>query len=310
MSARFVSLLSGNLTAFPVTAPNGGAIRTGTTAGNTLLLQAYNTTTSAYVTLLTLTAGTTPTLFIPTITAPSANAVITAFTGGSLTGSNASSFVTITGTWNTTGVVDGALRVVVTDTASGTGSLLFAVYGGVAGATPRLTLSLGGLLTVTGGDLGTASGQLFTPASSSGGVKFSNGAAVNSSSVYGLYLNAVMVGPATQGVTWNDANTAASGTVANRYLFGIAGPTLTATNASVTYTIASCVYIGAVPVASTNVTIGTAYSLYVIGNARFDADVRAATYHVGTTAGADGGPFTAITGITVSKGIVTAITGT
>jgi hypothetical protein len=65
--------------------------------------------------------------------------------------------------------------------------------------------------------------------------------------------------------TWNDSSTAASGTVANRYLIGIAAPTLTATNASVTDTVASTVYIGGAPTASTNTTIGTAYALNVAG---------------------------------------------
>jgi hypothetical protein len=46
-----------------VTLKTGGAVRAGTTAGNTLLLQAYDTDTGpAYTTLLTLTSGTTPAL--------------------------------------------------------------------------------------------------------------------------------------------------------------------------------------------------------------------------------------------------------
>lgn len=63
--------------------------------------------------------------------------------------------------------------------------------------------------------------------------------------------------------TWNDSSTANSGTVANRYLFGIAAPTLTSTGTSVTNTVASTVYIGGAPTASTNTTIGTAYALNV-----------------------------------------------
>jgi len=48
---------------FPITAPNAGALRTGTTVGDTLLLQAYDTDTGpAYTTLLTLTSGTTPSM--------------------------------------------------------------------------------------------------------------------------------------------------------------------------------------------------------------------------------------------------------
>lgn len=63
--------------------------------------------------------------------------------------------------------------------------------------------------------------------------------------------------------TWNDASTAGSGTVANRYLFGIAAPTLTATNASVTNTVASTFYIGGAPTDSTNTTSTTKWALLV-----------------------------------------------
>lgn len=76
-------------------------------------------------------------------------------------------------------------------------------------------------------------------------------------------VNGFTVQSAAGTATYNDASTAASGTVANRYMFGIAAPTLTATNASVTDTVASTVYIGGAPTASTNTTIGTAYALNV-----------------------------------------------
>lgn len=96
--------------------------------------------------------------------------------------------------------------------------------------------------------------------------------------------------------TWNDASTAASGTVADRYLWGIAVPTLTSTNATVTYTRASCFLITGAPVAGTNVSIGTAYSLYVAGGlSRFDASVLA---HGGTAIPAGG---TAGAGLLVSS---------
>ena len=45
-------------------------------------------------------------------------------------------------------------------------------------------------------------------------------------------------------------------------------------------------------------------------NANVSGNVRGATFTVGETAGASGGPFTTVTGITVVNGIVTAITGT
>lgn len=83
--------------------------------------------------------------------------------------------------------------------------------------------------------------------------------------------------------TWNDANTANSGTVTNRYLFGIAAPTLSSTGTSITDTIASTLYIGDAPSAGTNTTIGTAYSIYVAaGMAKFGGGV-AITPRVGTT---------------------------
>src|SRR5271166_5480702 len=59
-----------------------------------------------------------------------ANNAILALSGGSLTGSSTNSFLSITGTWNTTGVVDAALLVNVTNTASGTGSLLLDLQAG------------------------------------------------------------------------------------------------------------------------------------------------------------------------------------
>ena len=54
-----------------ITFPTATGIRTGTTAADTLLLQAYDTDTGpGYVTLATLTAGTAPTIAIPVLTSP------------------------------------------------------------------------------------------------------------------------------------------------------------------------------------------------------------------------------------------------
>jgi hypothetical protein len=50
-------------------------------------------------------------------------------------------------------------------------------------------------------------------------------------------------------------------------------------------------------------------SLSVNGDAQIDGNCRATSYNVGATAGASGGPFTTITSITVTNGIVTAISG-
>lgn len=93
--------------------------------------------------------------------------------------------------------------------------------------------------------------------------------------------------------TYNDPSTANSGTVANRYLFGIAAPTLTSTGTSVTDTVASTVYIGGAPTASTNTTITTPYALNVAaGVVKFGGGtVILPTYTVGTL------PSTAATGM-------------
>jgi hypothetical protein len=103
------------------------------------------------------------------------------------------------------------------------------------------------------------------------GLATSSAAALGFDAVNGLTLQS-----AAGTTTWNDASTANSGTVTNRYLFGIAAPTLTATGTSVTDTTASTVYIGGAPTASTNTTIGTAYALNVAaGNSNFGGNVAA-----------------------------------
>lgn len=87
-------------------------------------------------------------------------------------------------------------------------------------------------------------------------------------------VNGFTIQSAAGTATYNDASTSASGTVTSRYLFGIAAPTLTATNSSVTYTTASTLRIGGAPAASTNVTIGTPYALEVAaGNSYFGGGI-------------------------------------
>lgn len=82
-------------------------------------------------------------------------------------------------------------------------------------------------------------------------------------------VNSFTIQSAAATATYNDAATAGSGTVANAYVLGIAAPTKTATNATVTHTVDSTVYIGGAPTASTNLTIGAAYSLNVAAGTTF-----------------------------------------
>ncbi len=74
--------------------------------------------------------------------------------------------------------------------------------------------------------------------------------------------------------TFTDSNTAGSGTATSHVFYGIAAPTLAATNASVTTTDAATWYIAGPPAAGTNETITNPWALWVdSGNVRFDGDL-------------------------------------
>lgn len=173
--------------------------------------------------------------------------------------------------------------------------------------TSRLTINNSGTVSIVTGSLNFStaatsitwsSGSRITNVSS-GVITLSNAAATgfnrlqfgqNSTSAPAIAVEAVngfTLQAATGLTTWNDATTAASGTVAIRYLFGIATPTLSSTNVTVTYTVASSVYIAGAPAAGTNVTIGSAYALWVDGGGvRFDGTLQLGNAAVtGLTAG-------------------------
>jgi hypothetical protein len=78
--------------------------------------------------------------------------------------------------------------------------------------------------------------------------------------------------------TYTDSATAASGTVAHGTINSFDNPAIAASNASVTYTNASTVYIDGAPTAGSNVTITNPYALYVNGGT---------TYFGGTVSAAD-----------------------
>ncbi len=79
----------------------------------------------------------------------SANTTMLALSGGSITGSGTTSFSTLTGTWNTSGVVDGAVRIAITETASGANSSLFSIYGGASATTNYVTVAKAGLVGIS-----------------------------------------------------------------------------------------------------------------------------------------------------------------
>jgi len=74
----------------------------------------------------------------------------TAFSATAVTGSGTTSAFNFVQTLNTSGVVDGVVRIAVTDTAHGTGSYLFTIYGGASAATKLFSLDTSGAGTFTG----------------------------------------------------------------------------------------------------------------------------------------------------------------
>jgi hypothetical protein len=69
--------------------------------------------------------------------------------------------------------------------------------------------------------------------------------------------------------TYTDGITATSGTVVHGTIASFDNPAIAATNATVTYTNASTVYIDGAPTAGTNVTITNPYALYVAAGGVF-----------------------------------------
>lgn len=79
-----------------------------------------------------------------TVTGGASNAVAATIAGGSVTAANTTRTVNVTQTWNTSGVVDGALRVAITDTASGANSLAVNVLGGASATTTLFSVDKDG----------------------------------------------------------------------------------------------------------------------------------------------------------------------
>ena len=77
--------------------------------------------------------------------------------------------------------------------------------------------------------------------------------------------------------TWTDNSTAASGTATHGAIVAFDNPAIAASNATVTYTNASTVYIDGAPTNGTNVTITNAYSFFVnAGTSYFGGNIQIA----------------------------------
>jgi hypothetical protein len=85
-----------------------------------------------------------------TITNSTVNTTPLTSTGYSLTGSGATSLMSLTGTINTTGVTD-IFAMHITDTARGAGSTLMNLYGGASGTTSEFKVSNTGAVTAAQG---------------------------------------------------------------------------------------------------------------------------------------------------------------
>lgn len=142
-----------------------------------------NTTATSMLVGTGAALGTTGT---GTITATSLNGTGAVFTGsvaantnqitasgGSLTGSNASSFWSYAGTWNTSGNPD-AFKIAITDIADGGLANLFAVYGGASASTLLFRVLSDGEVRIPTNTV-TSTKYLSTVLTRSGGYGFSNG---------------------------------------------------------------------------------------------------------------------------------------
>lgn len=81
------------------------------------------------------------------------------FLFNSLTGSQQLPALYVAPTWNTSGVLDGAIRVSVTNTASGAGSKLLSLLAGAGGATPEFSVDTSGNIAAAGNINATATTQ-------------------------------------------------------------------------------------------------------------------------------------------------------
>lgn len=143
---------------------------------------------------------------LQTITQASANAGIIASTGYSLTGSDATSMVSLAGTLNTTGS-PAVFKLSVTDTARGSSTRLFQVLSGAAGGTSAFELDRQGNIArvgAVGTDSGGYGGYISYISSGANDLLLVSGdkkvVYINSTAPHGLGL------PANLPLTWTSVN--------------------------------------------------------------------------------------------------------
>ena len=110
-----------------------------------------------------------------TVTQATANTGILASTGYSLTGSGATSMVSLAGTINTSGVPE-VFKLAMTTTAAAAGSNILALYAGVAGASPRFFVDFNGNVGTVGNSIIGAGGSYsFGTLTAGGGINNTKG---------------------------------------------------------------------------------------------------------------------------------------
>lgn len=248
------------------------------------------------------------------------------FAAGAITTQREHVFRAPTYTFSGASVITTAINVDIADPIAGANATISNSYSLRVGkmlctSTVRLSAGIttdsGNSLTLSTASFGTAVSfasatgvGTFTPNMVFiGGISWGGGtnsfAAVNRDAVNGLRIQS-----AAGTDTYNDPSTGNSGTVANRFLFGINAPTLTATGTSVTDTVASTVYIGGAPTASTNTTIPTANGLLIGAGSVAAGTTTAYGLNIGTPTGATNNFAVLIgTGGTAIKNIRHGITG-
>ena len=182
---------------------------------------------------------------------------------------------------NSTGLVLAATTPNVIITKSGTGDTS---NGGVLSTSGN---TLRGANMLTGGSsnsagaistfqssLGNGTGNLGTWNFNSSVSKQASGTTVHTASTIMTLGSTQSSHPGTAGallnfpaVTWNDENTAGSGTAANANMYSMAQSTLTARNTSVISTDAATLYIAGAPTKSTNMTLTNTHGLLIAAGA-------------------------------------------
>jgi len=270
-------------------------------------------------TALSTWAGTTNVVTLGTVTTGSWNAgaiIVTGadnalaltVTGGSITGSGTAGFVSLAGTWNTSGSPT-ALKLNVTNTASGASALLADFQ---ASTVTKWNVSKAGLVTQAGGltlSGGSPTTSIVTFGNSNQFIR------IGDDGPAGLY-HYTNYGSATAGHRFYGY-----GTAGNQLKFELANTVFGArvylafTNASNYERFAITPSAGTVTLEAETAGTGTDNINIVLTPAGTGIVSTGATFKAGAyqssdgTAGVSVGPYTTITAITVKDGLITSITG-